>query len=327
LKSFTKLLTTLLAVFSLFAVSGCGGSDNDDPVTDPVGGSSGRVAHVNWNSYNLYAYQNNAWTPVITQGAVVGTFPAIGDRPSLLIHGLGSDIVSGRFNALANSLQQSGATSVFGFEYDSLDSVAKNGNFLIEAIGALTEENPGQTWRLMGHSMGALVARVALESGIPFDVAATGNRAALVAGPHLGSEIAVELQDNPDLIGQALGDLVVNGQLEFRNADGQLVSVSGQEQGFTDLRPDSAFLATQNFEAANKHPQFEYRTVAGDDRGTNYETLNRVLGVFADDGVVDISSASAAVIGPLDSAIVDADHSTIVEALDPIVVILTYLGF
>jgi hypothetical protein len=312
----------------LFTASGCGGSDDVDDISlDPFGPSSGRVAHVNWESYNVYQFQGGAWTPLIQQGNQVAPFPFIGDRPVFIAHGLGSDIFSGRFNALATSLQQSGATGVFGFEYDSLDSVAKNGNFFFDALARLTEASPGQTWRVLGHSMGGLVVRAALENGVPLNVAATGNRVVLAATPNLGSEIAVELQDNPDLFGQALGDLIANGQLEFRNADRQPVEVGGQEQGFTDLRPDSNFLSTLNFEAANHHPQFEYRTVAGNNRGTNFETFNRVLGTFADDGVVNVPSANAAVIGALASEVVNFDHSAIVESADPIRVILTFLGF
>jgi hypothetical protein len=114
--------------------------------------------------------------------------------------------------------------------------------------------------------------------------------------------------------------------MEFRNVDGARVAVDGQEQGFTDLRTDSVFLANQNFEAANHHPQWEYRTIAGNERGLDYETLDRLLGVFEDDGVVDVESANAAVIGPLQTAEGNADHSTIVENPGAIVQALQFLG-
>jgi pimeloyl-ACP methyl ester carboxylesterase len=313
-----------LSLFCLL-LSGCGGSFVDNTVGS-VQQTVTRVPYVEWNAYNLYRFQNGDWVPIIAQGEVLGDVPNVGDRPALIVHGLGSDIASGRFNELAISLQQSGVTAVLGFEYDTLDSIAGNGDLLIDALGLLTEENPGLVWRIAAHSMGTLVTRVALESGIPFDVAETGNVAALVAGPHLGSEVADEVQARPNVFQEALQLLVLNGKMEFRNADGARVAVNGQEQGFTDLRTDSFFLMTQNFEAANRHPQFEYRTMAGNARGTDYEALNRLLGVFLDDGVVDVASANATVIGQVQIAVGNADHSTIVEDPAAIVQILQFLG-
>lgn len=328
MKSQRYLWSWLSALLCLFLISGCGDSSNDEVANpnQPNPPSGGRVAHSNWNSYNLYVYQNGSWNPIMSLGNEVGVMPAIGDRPAIVVHGLGQDIRSGRLNALANGLVQSGASSVIGFEYDTLDSIAKNGNLFLEAFGYLTEQAPGTTWRIAAHSMGALVTRVALESEIPLDVG-EGNRAVFVAGPHTGSEVAEELQDRSDLIGRALGDLILKGRLEFRNADGSLVAVSGQEQGFTDLRRDSQFLTTLNFEAANRHPQFAYLTLAGNARGDEYEALNRILGVYAADGVVNVDSALAPVIGAINSAILGYDHSRIVEAEEAIVAILTFMGY
>jgi hypothetical protein len=317
----------LLLGLLCLSLCGCGGSDNFiDNTVSSVKQTVTRVPHVEWNSYNLYGFQNGAWVPIISQGDLVGAIPNLGTRPALIVHGLGSDIASGSFDDLAISMQQSGVTSVLGFEYDTLDSIDGNGNLLIEAIGLLTEGNPGLQWRIAAHSMGTLVTRVALESGIPFAMVPTGNRAALVAGPHLGSEVADEVQARPNLFQEVLQLLVLNGKMEFRNANGARVAVNGQEQGFTDLRTDSVFLARLNFEAANHHPQFQYRTMAGDVRGGDYEALNRLLGVFLDDGVVDVSSANATVIGQVEAAIGDADHSAIVENPGAILQILTFLG-
>lgn len=328
MKLFSRFIPILLTLISLFAVTGC--NDDDDVVEnilDPITGSSRRVAHQNWDSYNLYTFRDGTWTPVISQGDFVADLPPLGDRPTLIVHGLGSDIASGRFNNLATGLQQSGATAIFGFEYDTLDSINKNGNFLLEALGLIATEDPGETMRIVAHSAGVLVTRVALESGVPLAFAPNGNRAVLVAGPNLGTELATELQDRPDLVEQALGNLILHGRLEFRNANRDLVRVTGQEQGFTDLRPDSAFLAGLNFEAANHHPQWEYRTLAGSERSTDYETLNRILGTFLSDGLVDVPSALAPVIGAVDQEILGFDHSAIVESADPVAAILAFLGF
>jgi len=67
--------------------------------------------------------------------------------------------------------------------------------------------------------------------------------------------------------------------------------------------------------------------VAGNERGDDYEALDRALGVFADDGVVDVESANASNIGALESAVVPFDHSMIVEVTEPIITILNFLGF
>ena len=120
------------------------------------------------------------------------------------------------------------------------------------------------------------------------------------AGPHLGSEVAQKLQESdPDLVEQALKEVVLNGELDFRNADGSRVDVTGEEPVFAQLVPNSVFLQNLNFEAANRHAQFSYRTVAGTERGDSFEAFNRVLGVFADDGLVNVESANAQVIGPV----------------------------
>ena len=318
----------LLLLLALgYFVIGCGDSDNFiNSTIDSVTNTVTRVDHVEWNSYNLYRYDNGTWAPIIKQGVILNGIPNLGARPGLIVHGLGSDIASGRFDKLAIGMQQSGVTMILGFEYDTLDSIGDNGNLLIEAMGLLIEQNPGLEWRIAAHSMGTLVTRVALESGIPFDIAPTGNRAALVAGPHLGSEVADEVQARPNLFQEVLQLLVLNGKMEFRNADGKRVAVNGQERGFTDIRTDSVFLANQNYEAANHHPQFEYRTMAGNQRGTDYEALDRLLGVFEDDGVVDISSANTLVIGQVQTAVGDADHSSIMENDGAVVQILKFLG-
>ena len=322
------LRRTFFWLFFCLALNGCGGVDFVDETFNSFQQTVTRVPHVEWNTYNLYRFdpQDETWLPIVKAGELVAELPAVGDRPGLIVHGLGSDIASGRFNALARGMQDSGVTAILGFEYDTLDSIEGNGNLMLEALGILTEANPGRTWRIAGHSMGTLVTRVALESGIPLDLAEAGNRAVLVAGPHLGSEIVDEVQERPNLFQESLQLLVLNGKMEFRNLDGARCSVNGQEQGFTDLRTDSQFLATLNFEAANHHPQFEYRTMAGNRRGVDYEALNRLLGKYLDDGVVDVESANAAVIGQVQMAVGNADHTTIMENSSAVIQILQFLG-
>jgi hypothetical protein len=228
---------------------------------------------------------------------------------------------------LVSNLYSNGATSVFGFEYDTLDPVSTNSTYLNQALAYLTSEETDQQWRFVGHSLGALVARSSFESGATFQMQESGNLVSFPAGPHLGSEVAAELQEgDPDLIEEALQELILNSELDFRNASGGRIEVTGNEPVFAQLTPNSQFLQAINFEAANQHPQFSYRTVAGTERGDELEAFNRILGVFADDGLVDVESANASVIGPDQSDTVPFDHLDIVEAQAAVLVILDHLN-
>lgn len=323
-----QLLLLSLFLFSLLA-SGCG-SSSDDNTTDPTAnnnGGSGRVEHQSWNSYRLYRYEAGTWQLVVDLGQATGARPLLNERPVLIIHGLGSNIYSGRLNNLADSLLSNGATSIFGFEYDTLDPISTNSTFLNEAIAYLTADEGGRTFRIVGHSLGALVARSSFESGATFDMAPTGNLVSFVAGPHLGSEVAEDLiSDSQTIVDEALAELILNGELTFENSDRRQVEVRGDEAVFQELSLNSNFLNTINFEAANKHPQFQYRTIAGNNRGSDFEAFNRILGTFADDGLVNVESANATVIGPLESQVVPFDHSSIIIEPGPLLVVLDQIG-
>ncbi len=320
-------ITLLLSLLCLFAGSGCGGSSVGDTFDAPSIGSDNAVAHQSWGSYRLYRYESGQWFTVVDLGQEIEAPPVLGERPVLLIHGLGSNIRGEKFKALAQNLVANGATQVVGFEYDTLDPVSTNSTYLNLAIQFLTRNEQGVRWRVVGHSLGALVARSSFEaSNGSLDFAASGNLVSFAAGPHLGSEVAQKLQESdPDLVEQALKEVVLNGELDFRNADGSRVDVTGEEPVFAQLVPNSVFLQNLNFEAANRHAQFSYRTVAGTERGDSFEAFNRVLGVFADDGLVNVESANAQVIGPVQTDTVPFNHSQIVEAQASILVILDQL--
>ena len=320
-----KFLQLLLTSALCLAFVGCGdSSDNNNPFQS-INDSVSRVQHVSWDTYNLYRYEpGGVWAPVVSRGDVIADLPNIGARPVIILHGLGSEINAGRFNALADSLRSSGATSVFGFEYDTLDGIVKNGGFFSDALTVLTSASPNTQWTVVGHSMGALVARQTLENGIPYDVGA-GSRAVFVAGPHLGSPVANAVQeDDPDVIQGALSSLVLNSKMEFRNIDTSRVRVHGTEQGFTDLRTDSVALAALNANVAD-HPQFEYRTIAGNYKDGTYAALNDRLNVDTDDGMVTVESANA-LIGQLDTSLLNFDHTSLVEANEALVQIALFAG-
>lgn len=317
----------LLITFALL-LCGCGNSTVEDPIGQLGTNTDSRVPHQSWGFFRLYLYQDGNWNPVFDRGQPTGGQPTLGDTPVVLVHGLGSNIVQGRFNDLADNLIANGATSVFGFEYDSLDPIATNGSFFAQAIGYLTTIENDKTFRIVAHSMGALVVRTQTESGQDFQMADQDNIISFVAGPHLGSEVAAELAEGPsDIVEEALAQIVLNGELSFFNADGTPVDVTGEEPSFAELAPGSSLLASINTTAAaTSHPQFIYRTLAGDQRGEDLETFDRILGVFADDGLVDVQSANATVIGPETTQTVPFDHSSIVQAQPSLLVILDQLN-
>lgn len=326
MKRFSSGLRRWSALLALACLlfSGCGNSA-DDLALD-LTPDEGYVAHQSWGGYRLYQYDARSWRTLVDLSAQNGVIPVVGERPVVILHGLGSRIDTGKFSDLADNLIANGATSVFGFEYDTLDPIETNGTHFRNALVFLTQNEKNRVWRFVGHSMGALVARSAFENGTTYDMALTGNLVCFPAGPHLGSEIAEKLQgSSQDVIDRALQDAVLNGELNFRNADNTPVKVTGDEPSFAQLVPNSSFLTALNIDAAVKHPQFSYRTMAGNDRGTNLEALNRILGVLAEDGMVNVDSANAAVIGPVQTDVVPFDHTEIVSEQPSILVILDQL--
>jgi len=320
-----KHLYLLLLVLFL---AGCG---NDNPitqatnaVTNTIQDTFGTVAHRNWGSYNLYQYQNGSWRQIVSQGNPTGPLPNLGAVPVMVVHGLGSSIRTNRFNPLANALLANGATGIVGFEYDTLDGINTNGQFLRQAYNQVTQANPNQQWRHVAHSMGSLVSRVAFESG-QLPVAASGNKAVFVAGPHTGTPIADAIGNKTDAFQEALRFLTFRNIMEFTNADFQPVAVTGREQGFVDLRDNGVFTTSLNVGAASRHPQWEYRTVAGDRRGPDFEAINAIMGVFVDDGIVNTVSANNPVIGQLEVATVGQDHSSIIDSSPGLPIIVQFL--
>ena len=271
----------------------------------------GRPAHVNWPSYNLYVFQNGAFTKVVDQGTAIGNIPAPGNRPLMIVHGLGSD--TERFTAAATYLQGQGPfTQIYGFEYDTLSAITATGPRLNTAYD-LIESNPNSQWTHLGHSMGTIVSRVAFEDGSqpPYQ----SNSVVFAAGPHLGSGAINKLQSSLNIFQKFIRFVVVNEVLNFTNADGTPCKVDVNDPGFTDLAVGSAALNALNTNAAQNHPEETYRTLGGKDhRGLEYDAADFTLGVYLDDGLVDVPSANpGAAIGAVKSDVVPENHSTIVE--------------
>jgi triacylglycerol esterase/lipase EstA (alpha/beta hydrolase family) len=292
-------------------VIGCGSLDNvsDVQLADPT---NQLPAHQLWNSYNLYRFEPapvNQWTLLVRQGQVLGALPVLGQRPILISHGLGGSIRTNTFNALAQNLvDNQNASAILGFEYDSQDSVARNGGFYTQALQQL---NPGVdrlTWGLINHSMGGLVARSAVQAGT-LPMAAQGNRFISVGTPHFGSPVANAVQNTGNLEARAAFVGVLN-QGGFVNVDGNPSEVNLGAQGITDLRTDSIFLGALNGNI-NNHPQVNYYTVVGTSTG-QYQTLNDLLGVSTADGFVTQTSANPPQLGALSSGFVPTDHTQMI---------------
>ena len=318
-----SLRRIFLALSLLFVVSLSGCSD----VVEQLGtDTASRVPHQSWGSYNLYQYTNGGWRLLVDLGQPVGEVPDLGERPVLLVHGLGDRII-GPFDGLAANVLANGATSVFAFEYDSLDPIGRNSGYFGQALDYLTTRESNREFRIIAHSLGCLVARSRLESGQTFDMAITGNQVSLVAGPHEGSPVATELAKmDPTIAQEAIAQLVLNGQLLFFNSNGTPVDVMGDEPVFAQIVPGSSFLETLNQNAATRHPQFIYYTMAGDERGFAYQVFARLIGVFADDGIVDVESANSPVVGQVQSVVASYDHTAIIDEQAPQLVILKQLG-
>lgn len=283
-----------------------GAGDSDDYDNRPV--------HQNWPSWNAYQFVDGTFQLVYNQGNAVTSFQALGTRPVVLVHGLGSSIRGGRFDDLASTLMAKGGfTSVLAFEYDTLNSAATSGGMLKQFYGVLHTAAPNVSWHHLSHSMGCLVSRQAFEQGgqLPYT---NGNSAVLVAGPHAGSPIINAIQAQANLFDPGMKLVIQNGYMDFANADGTLCRPQITDQGFNDLAVDSGFLTTLNMNAPNNHPKEVYRTIAGTTPG-QLGLLAWLLGVkpTPDDGVVPLASANANFIGAVDSAAVPDDH---VEILD-----------
>ena len=140
-------LCLLMAVFSL-----CGCGDFVDRLgTD----SEQRVPHQSWGSYNLYQYRNGGWALLVDLGVPTRSVPDLGERPVVLVHGLGDRII-GPFDGLAQNLLSNGATNVFAFEYDSLDPIQTNGGYFAEALDFLTTREVNRRFRIVAPAPTAL---------------------------------------------------------------------------------------------------------------------------------------------------------------------------
>jgi hypothetical protein len=314
-----SLLRLLLTLFTVITLTGCGADDAPDFIVDPL---NDLPDHQYWRSANAYRFENGNWNRFITLGQVSFT-PTLGDRPVILVHGLGGSIIDNDFGPLAAFLLQTNlATDVIGFEYDSQDSIPTNGDFLRSMIGTLAAQNPDRTFTIIGHSMGGLVARAAIQGGT-LPIAATGNNLITLGTPHLGSPIASAIQDTTDLP-QRTAVLSILNDGGFRNSDGTPSEVDIYSPGITELRPESTVLQSLNANIGN-HPQFNYFTIAGTAQG-DLAFANTVFGVSTDDGLVTVESANTALLNQVGTAAVPVEHTDLDEDASVFTLIQQFLA-
>jgi hypothetical protein len=305
----TKLI--LFGMLTLSAV-GCG---NENSLANAIADPTGQLpAHVSWNSYNLYSFTPalagsvGSWHKVISLGQVVDTLPAPGANPVLFTHGLGGSIKSSDFAPLAQYLFDNNlASSAIGFEYDSEDGVTKNGTFLTTAMQTVVGPTSSPaTWAMIGHSMGGLVVRSAIESS-QLPIAATSNRVITMGTPHLGAPVVNAIQSTTSLPEQVVVIAGLDQEGGFTNADGNPSQVDLNSPGFSDLRTDSPVIAALNANVANNQDEVIYYTIAGT-RRDGLQAIDDLLGVQADDGLVNVDSANWVGLGAAASGTAPKDH-------------------
>jgi pimeloyl-ACP methyl ester carboxylesterase len=190
-------------------------------------------------------------------------------RPLIVIvHGYNSG--AEEFGALRSRLRDTGlATAVFSYPNDA--RVALSGREFASALQAFERQNPDRRMALVAHSMGGLVARVAIEDP---DTAPVANvdQLIMVATPNQGSNLArvpvsLDVWQNwfdgkPDTVKTVFFESVLDGLNEARH----------------DLKPESEILARLN--GLPRNPEVRYSLILGNKgpaTGEQLDELRRVI--------------------------------------------------
>ena len=103
-----RMTRRCLLLLMAFCLVGCGSASVTDSIAQTIADPTGQLpAHVDWNSYNLYQYQPGAsgkWVQFVSLGIVTGNVPTLGDKPVMMIHGLGGSIKDNEFVPMAQNL-------------------------------------------------------------------------------------------------------------------------------------------------------------------------------------------------------------------------------
>jgi pimeloyl-ACP methyl ester carboxylesterase len=181
----------------------------------------------------------------------------------VIIHGYSSK--PEEFLALRSELREAGFTCA-AFSYPNDHAVAASGRQLAAALREFQRQHPQRRLRLLAHSMGGLVARVAIEDPTAASVP-NADQLLMVATPNQGTNLAriplsldawEHLVQQPDELENAFFDSVRDGLNEARQ----------------DLQPGSTFLRRLN--ARPRNPRVKYSLLLGNDGPATRQQLNKV---------------------------------------------------
>jgi len=177
----------------------------------------------------------------------------IGARLAIVVHGYNSD-ASG-VAGLVEVVEQSGWPCAT-FQYPTNQPIALSGRRLSESLERLQTDAPQCRVSLVTHSMGGLVARVAIED--PELDAGNVDRLIMIAPPNQGSQLAHF--SNGLAVGKTLVDVWKrqSGTRELRLVQTLLDSAA---QAPDDLRPGSQFLRKLN--ARGRNTSVKYSILLG----------------------------------------------------------------
>lgn len=185
------------------------------------------------------------------------------ERPLVvIIHGYSSK--PEEFVALRSELREAGFACA-AFSYPNDHAVAASGRQLAAALREFQRQHPDRRLRLVAHSMGGLVARVAIEESAA-DMANV-EQLIMVATPNQGSNLAriplsldgwEHLVQQPDELKNAFFDSVRDGLNEARQ----------------DLQPGSVFLRRLN--ALPRNPRVKYSLLLGNQGPATRQQLSQV---------------------------------------------------
>jgi pimeloyl-ACP methyl ester carboxylesterase len=168
----------------------------------------------------------------------------------VLIHGFESDPES--LSGLRSELRGRGWTCA-AFSYPNDGPLQDSGELLASELRAFRAAHPERRVVIVAHSMGGLVARVAIED--PALDPGNVERLILVAAPNQGSRLA-ELPVGFDWLEHA-GAHVEGGPKEFLGR----CFADGCDEARSDLCPDSAFLRALN--QRERNPRVRYSLLLG----------------------------------------------------------------
>jgi hypothetical protein len=138
-----------------------------------------------WHGYQLPLVGLSLLMP---RPGEVQALPPDGHRPVLFVHGLGG--TPGNFFGLKAYFANRGRTRTYSIAFRSAKSISAMANSLSESIAEIIEKNelpPDKAVDLVCHSMGGLIARLALETP---ETRRAVNHVLTLGTPHSGSLLA-----------------------------------------------------------------------------------------------------------------------------------------